>query len=93
MTNRSRIFRPRFEDIFDWGGGQLMPHIRDAFGVGNIVRIQVEENPQPGWVDTPYVRISGASEDGTFVGVVEDPYRDDSYETSMVMCSLSTVLT
>jgi hypothetical protein len=73
-----QVFRPRPEDIYDWAGRQLEPGIRHLVGVGNIVRIQVTEagEPDTGWADTPYLRITDRDGD-TLTGVVDDPYRSD----------------
>lgn len=74
-----KIFRPRAEDIFDWGGRQLEPQIRSRITVGNIVRVQAEQDPQLGWVETPYLRVADVDGDA-LTGVVDDPYRGADHE-------------
>jgi hypothetical protein len=79
MGDGYRVVRPRPEDVYDWAGNQLDPGIRRLVGVGSVVRVQVMESgdPEGGWVDTPYLRVTGQDGD-RLTGVVDDPYRSES---------------
>lgn len=64
--------QPEVQDLYDWGGEQLHPDLRQCLTVGHIVRVQVNY-PMDCW-EAIYVEITGV-EGPDLIGIVLDTDR------------------